>query len=266
MRVLSSFSFVDQLNWHANQTTEALARLSSGQRLQMPQDDAGGLAVAPRQGAALRQYAATAGNLANAVSYTQTQDGYLQGAQQVLDRMGELALRAQDGTLSADQRALYHEEFHALKDAFNDARTVQYNGVDVFNGTTRTVPLSPGEGAVKTAGIDLFTPEIQAVTAQTTEITSLTSAQTTLKTIETATGQLAQHRAGLGSVLSELQHASALIETQRIQITENLSQIQDTDVARDAVQLAREQILTQNSVFAIKQGNLNAGTVLNLLR
>lgn len=266
MRVLSSFSFVEQLNWHANQTTQALARLSSGQRLQMPQDDAGGLAVATRQGAQLRQYAATAGNLANAVSYTQTQGGYLQGAQNVLDRMGELAIRAQDGTLPSEQRALYQEEFHTLKDAFNDARTVQYNGVDVFNGATRSIPLSPAEGTVDTAGIDLFTPEINAVTALSTEVASLDTARNTLQILQTASRQIAHDRAGLGAVLNELQHASALIETQRTQITENLSRIQDTDTAQETVRLARERILTQSSVYALNQAHLQPQNVLNLLR
>ena len=108
-------SFVNQLNWHTNQSTKALEQLASGTRLLAPQDDAAGLAVATKLEAQLRQFDAAARNLANATSFTQTQDGYLKSAQGTLDRMGELAIRAQDATLSPDQRALYQTEFQALK-------------------------------------------------------------------------------------------------------------------------------------------------------
>ena len=41
-------SFVNQLNWHTNQSTKALEQLASGTRLLAPQDDAAGLAVATK--------------------------------------------------------------------------------------------------------------------------------------------------------------------------------------------------------------------------
>ena len=56
--------------------------------------------------------------------------------------MGELAIRAQDATLSPDQRALYQTEFQALKDTFNDTRTAEYNG-QTLDGTAHTVASSP---------------------------------------------------------------------------------------------------------------------------
>ena len=67
-------SFVNQLNWHTNQSTKALEQLAGGTRLQAPQDDAAGLAVATKLEAQLRQFDAAARNLANATSFTQTQD------------------------------------------------------------------------------------------------------------------------------------------------------------------------------------------------
>ena len=57
--------------------------------------------------------------------------------------MGELAIRAQDATLSPDQRALYQTEFQALKDTFNDTRTAEYNGQTLFDGTAPPSPAAP---------------------------------------------------------------------------------------------------------------------------
>ena len=83
--------------------------------------------------------------------------------------MGELAIRAQDATLSPNQRALYQTEFQALKDTFNDTRTAEYNGQTLFDGTAHTVANSP-EDLAQLSGIDLFTAEQNAVTAQATRL------------------------------------------------------------------------------------------------
>ena len=261
----SNTSFIEQLNWHSNQSTVALGRLSSGSKLLAPQDDAAGLAVATRMEAQLLQLNATANNLTNAVSYTQTQNGYLGGAQKVLDRMGELAIRAQDATLPDEMRGLYNEEFQALKDTFNDARTAQYNGVNLFDGKSLSVAVSPEKGSIEAGGVDLFTDEMNTVTANATNLNSPADAKATLAAVLRASEQTAMGRASLGSTLNELEMASEQIATTRTNLSEALSQIQDTNVATEITNLAREQILAQNSVFALKQANLQRANTLNLL-
>lgn len=259
-------SFIEQLNWHTNQTTAALSRLSSGSKLLAPQDDAAGLAVATRMEAVDRQLAATQTNLANAVSYSQTQGGYLAGAQSVLDRMGELAMRAQDGTLSEDQRALYAQEFHALKDVFNDARTARYNEVDLFDGSQLQVPLSPESGSVAAGSVDLFTAELNALTANETTLDTTTTAQNAMAIITEAVEQLASAQARVGTSLNGLAMAQEQIATQRADLAQTVSRIQDTDVAATVTDLAKERILTENSVFAINQANLQGRHIINLLQ
>lgn len=257
-------SFVNQLNWHTNQSTKALEQLASGTRLLAPQDDAAGLAVATKLEAQLRQFDAAARNLANATSFTQTQDGYLKSAQGTLDRMGELAIRAQDATLSPDQRALYQTEFQALKDTFNDTRTAEYNGQTLFDGTAHTVASSP-ENLTQLSGIDLFTAEQNAVTAQATRLNTPAQAQAALQDILTATDQLATARATTGSTLAELESASTRLTTQTESTTAAFSRISDTDVNEVMTRLSREQSLTQNNLFALKQLNSNQSHLIDLL-
>jgi flagellin len=257
-------SFVNQLNWHTNQSTKALEQLAGGTRLQAPQDDAAGLAVATKLQAQLRQFNAAARNLAHATSFTQTQDGYLESAQDTLNRMGELAIRAQDATLKPDQRALYQTEFQALKDTFNGTRTAEYNGHPLFDGNARTVASSPDD-LVQLPGVNLFTAEQNAVTAQSTRLDSLAQAQAALQEILTATDQLATDRAGTGSTLTELESAQARLVTQAEASTATFSRISDTDVNEVMTQLAREQSLTQNNLFALKQLNSNQSHLIDLL-
>ena len=257
-------SFVNQLNWHTNQSTKALEQLASGTRLLAPQDDAAGLAVATKLEAQLRQFDAAARNLANATSFTQTQDGYLKSAQGTLNRMGELAIRAQDATLSPDQRALYQTEFQALKNTFNDTRTAEYNGQTLFDGTARTVASSP-EDLTQLSGIDLFTAEQNAVTAQATRLNTPAQAQAALQDILTATDQLATARATTGSTLAELESASTRLTTQTESTAAAFSRLSDTEVATTINNLTRETTLSQNSIFALRQNILSSSHIIDLL-
>lgn len=258
-------SFIEHLNWHSNQATTALKRLSSGSRLLAPQDDAAGLAAVTRLEAQMLQLNSTANNLTNAVSFTQTQNSYLSSAQNVIDRMGELAIRAQDTTMPDEIRALYNEEFRILKDTFNDARTAQYNGVNLFDGKSLSVAISPENGSVETGRVDLFTDDINTVTANTTNLSTPADAKVTLEAVLHASQQTAIGRASLGSTLNGLAMASEQIAASRTNLINALSQIQDTDIADEVTNLAREQILSQNSVFALHQTNVQRANILNLL-
>ena len=256
--------FVNQLNWHTNQSTKALEQLAGGTRLLAPQDDAAGLAVATKLEAQLRQFDAAARNLANATSFTQTQDGYLKSAQSTLDRMGELAIRAQDATLSPDQRALYQTEFQALKDTFNNTRTAEYNGQTLFDGTSRTVASSPDD-LTRLPGVDLFTAEQNAVTAQATRLDTPAQAQAALREILNATDQLATNRAITGSTLAELKSASDRLDTQNESITATVSSLADADVAKTASNLSKEAILAKNGVFALSTLNSSKAHLIDIL-
>jgi len=258
-------SFIEQLNWHSNQATAALARLSSGSKLLAPQDNAAGLAVATRLGAQLLQLNATTNNISNAVSFTQTQNGYLGGAQKVLDRMGELAIRAQDATMPDEVRALYNKEFRALKDTFNDARTAQYNGVNLFDGKSLSVAITPKNHTIEAKGIDLFTDEINTVTANATNLNTPANAKATMEAVLQASEQTTIGRASLGSTLNALVMAGEQIASIRTNLSDSMRQIQDADVADEVTNLALEQILTQNSLFALKKTNLQHSNVLNLI-
>ena len=59
--------------------SRSLARLSSGSKLGSPGDDAAGMAVSMRFDAQINRTAAAASNVGNAISFAQTQDGYLKG-------------------------------------------------------------------------------------------------------------------------------------------------------------------------------------------
>ena len=111
---------------------KTMSRLSSGNKIVEPQDDAAGLAVSSRLDSKKYRNLSAITNLQNAVSFVQTQNGYLNEVASALERMSELTLLAQDATKSNTDRELYDKEFQELKDFVNSTVGKTFNGVAMF--------------------------------------------------------------------------------------------------------------------------------------
>ena len=115
-----------------NSLSSSLARLSSGSKIVSPEDDAAGLAQSIRFDAQINRNRAVQSNLANAIAFSQTQDGFLVKAQSALDRMSELSVLAQDITKTNTDRSNYSVEFVQLQSYASDIGTKSFNGVPLF--------------------------------------------------------------------------------------------------------------------------------------
>src|ERR1035438_5800840 len=95
--------------------SQSLQRLSSGSKITSPADDSAGLAVSMKLNAQLSRIDAASNNVGNAISFSQTQDGYIQKVNDALSRMSELSVLAQDVTKTTSDRSLYNQEFGTLQ-------------------------------------------------------------------------------------------------------------------------------------------------------
>ena len=128
---------------------KSLARLSSGNRINSPADDAGGLAVAYKLNSKLNRTEAVIQNSQNALSYLQVQDASLQTVGKVLDRMGELRTMAADITKNSGDIENYTKEFMELQSQLNQISRESFNGISLFsdtNSTAVTGSLNKGTG------------------------------------------------------------------------------------------------------------------------
>lgn len=128
---------------------KSLARLSSGNRINSPADDAGGLAVAYKLNSKLNRTEAVIQNSQNALSYLQVQDASLQTVGKVLDRMAELRTMAADITKNSGDIENYTKEFMELQSQLNQIHKETFNGISLFSRTTSaavTGELQKGEG------------------------------------------------------------------------------------------------------------------------
>ena len=144
MQVYSNItSFAVWGNYRSNLTSmrRSMARLSSGLRIGMAGDDPSGLAMSERMRAQIRNTAAASSNVENKINYLQTADSWLQKIHDLLGRMGELAIMANDGTRSATDRENLEREFEQMQKEIQRITTGataagRFNGLYLFRGGT----------------------------------------------------------------------------------------------------------------------------------
>jgi len=244
--------------------SKSLARLSSGSKIVTPSDDAAGLAVSMRLDAQISRLTAARSNVGNAVSFTQTQDGYLKKIGKALERMSELSILAQDGTKSDADRSLYDAEFQQLYEYFTSASSKDFNGVSLFSTTSINVTIDSEGGTFTMNGIDLaaaaYTP------LATSDVTTTANAVTALANVKTAITQLAADRASIGAYQARMFFTSEQLMISKENLSAASSRIQDVDVAEESTQFARYNILVQSGTAMLAQANTLPQNALRLLQ
>jgi len=243
---------------------KSLARLSSGSKIVNASDDAAGTAVSLRFEAQISRTQAASGNVSNALSFNQTQDGYLQGVSNALNRMSELAISAQDVTKSTSDLALYNKEFSTLAAYVNNIATTNFNGVSLFSGNSLSVTIDSEGGTFSMAGVNLASGTYTAATGAAVD--TLTHAQSALTAVKSAIDQLATDRATIGANATRLSYTSDQLSSLQQNLTAADSQIKDVDVATESTKYAQYNILVQSGTAMLAQANAVPQTMLKLLQ
>ena len=263
--------------------SKSLARLASGSRIVSPEDDSAGLAQSIKFDAQINRNKAANSNIANAISFSQTQDGFLQKVQKSLDRMSEITVLAQDATKSASDLSNYAAEFTQLQSYISDIVTKLFNGVALFgsasvglaitidsdantfalNGATLTGSFTSSTAAGLGAGTSISA--IYDSSSTTVAVGNATSAASTLTYIKTAIQNLANMRAKVGANISRLSLNSEQIDILNENLAAANSRIKDVDVALESTQFAKYNILVQSGTAMLAQANLQPQSSLRLL-
>jgi flagellin len=242
---------------------KSLARLSSGSKIVSPEDDAAGLAVSFRFDAQINRINAAKNNVGNAISFAQTQDGFLKKVTKALDRMSELAILSQDVTKSDADRALYDAEFDTLGAYVDNVATKEFNGVSLFSGTALNVTTDEDGGTFSMTGVNLGASAY--TTATGSGVATSSAAATALTNVKAALDQLGTDRANVGANISRLSNTSEQLGVLKDNLAAANSRIKDVDVADESTQFARYNILVQAGTAMLAQANATPQSALRLL-
>jgi len=260
---ISAQSSARLLSDSTNMLAKSLARLSSGSKIASPEDDAAGLAVSMRFDAQINRINATKVNVTNAVSFAQTQDGFMSKVSKALDRMSELSILSQDVTKSDADRALYQKEFSKLGAYINDLATKDFNGVSLFGGANLNVTTDSEGNTFTMDGVNLTAGTYSTATAGTVATTA--GATTALTNVKAAITLLATDRATVGANVTRLTYTNEQLGVLRDNLSAANSRIKDVDVAEESTSFARYNILVQAGTAMLAQANATPQSALRLL-
>lgn len=261
---ISAQTAASNLQQSQSALAKSLARLSSGSKIVSPSDDAAGLAVSTRLDAEVNRLAAARSNVGNAISFTQTQDGYLKKIGSALQRMSELSVLALDVTKTDADRALYNAEFTTLAAYITEAGAKTFNGVPLFSANALDVTTDGNGSTFAMAGIDMTAAEYGTAIGST--IDTVANAQTALTNVNDAITRLSEDRAVIGSHQARLSYTQDQLTVSKENLTAASSRIQDVDMAEESTEYARENILVQAGTAMLAQANQVPQSVLRLLQ
>ena len=251
------------LNESSGMLAKSLARLSSGSKLASVGDDVGGAAVSTRLDAQGNRNAAAKNNVGNAISFSQTQDGFLQKVGKAFDRMSELSVMSADITKNDADRALYNKEFTNLAAFVTNSATKDFNGVSLFVSSARDVSIDSEGASFSMTGVDLGATSYTTATSST--ISTTTTAATALTNVKNAITQLATDRATVGANVSRLNSTHDQLGVLGDNLAAANSRIKDVDVAEESTRFAKYNILVQAGTAMLAQANASPQSALRLI-
>jgi flagellin len=257
----------------ANSTSllsKSLARLSSGSKITSPEDDAAGLAQSMKFEAQINRNNAVRANVGNAVSFVQTQDGFLQKVQSGLDRMSELSVLSQDITKTNTDRSNYSVEFTQLQNYISDIGTKNFNGVTLFATAGQAVTIDSDAAKFTMNAVDMTSSTVTAglaniYNASSSAIANTASAASALSNIQTAIQNLADMRAKVGANIQRLNMTDDQVNILNENLSAANSRIKDVDVAEESTRFARANILVQSGTSMLAQANMLPASALQLI-
>ena len=160
-----------------NEMETAMARLSSGLRINSAGDDAAGLAIVSRMESQIRGLSQAVRNANDGISLMQTTEGAVNEVSNMLQRMRELAVQAASGTNNASDQAALDLEVQQLKTEIDRiAATTQFNSQNVLDGTfSKSLQIGDKAGHTLDVKIDSVSSDALGMAGSTFDSNTLVS-------------------------------------------------------------------------------------------
>ncbi len=146
----------------------AMQRLSSGLRINSAKDDAAGLGIVDRMTSQIRGLNQAIRNANDGISLSQTAEGAMAEASNILQRMRELAIQSANDSNSSDDRANLQKEVVQLQNELTRiADTTTFNGKNLLDGTFTAQKFHVGANADETISVSVGSTQANSMGAYT---------------------------------------------------------------------------------------------------
>ena len=257
---------------------KSMKRLSSGLRINSAADDPSGLAISEKMRAQIRGLKQASDNTQDAISFIDTAEGALQQTTDILQRMRELTIKAQNtGVLSDTAKQAIDVEMTQLRDELDRiASSATFNTKHLLDGSISeespaVFQIGPGAedydrisvsiGDMSSKGLSRTGDERFTISLDTPADTN-----TTLENIDYAINKVSMERAKLGATHNRLEYTMENLSTTEENLTAAESRIRDVDFAQEYMEYVKSSMLAQISLAMLAQANKQQEMILSLLQ
>lgn len=265
-----------QLSIVNDASSKSMEKLSSGYRINRAGDDAAGLSISEKMRAQIRGLNQASRNAQDGISMIQTAEGALNEVHSIIQRMRELAVQAANDTnVSVDRTAIGQEIKQLGIELERIMNNTEFNEQKLLDGTAGvdgTVNIQVGANKeqnmqfeFETDGINL-TNIVNALKDQEDKVLTYNEATAFIETVDTNLKTVSSGRSLLGAYQNRLEHTIKNLDNAAENLTAAESRIRDVDMAKEIVELTKQNILQQAAQAMLAQANQAPQGVLQLLR
>jgi flagellin len=273
---IEAFDTHRQLTASSDAASKAMQKLSSGYRINRASDDAAGLAISEQMRGQIGGLDQAQRNAQDGISLVQTGEGALNEVQSMIQRVRDLKVQFNNGTLDTDDQNAISAEVSQISGEIGDiASGTKFNGNSLLSGGTYSFQVGANDGeTITTSAVQLSSgvasgglAELQGLSTAALASAALTSGGlSTLDSIDTALTNVSSARANYGAVQNRLEHRLNNLSTYQENLTNSESQIRDVDMASEMTNYTKLSVLQQAGTAMLAQANQAPQSILSLLR
>ncbi len=251
---------------------KTLERLASGSRINSAGDDAAGLAISESLRALIRGMRQAKRNAQDGISMIQVTEGGLNEISNILIRLRELAIQAASDTIGDVERQFADREFQSLKQEVDRISNVtNFNGTPLLNGRAGIFEIQVGTNNNPILDRIVYNGErsdatLDALKLGGESIATKQGSQLTLSVIDDALIRVNSIRADLGAMQNRLQSTINNLAIYDENLSTAKSRIRDSDVAHEATELTKQNILMQSGISVMQHANNMNAMAVQLLK
>ncbi|MCK0535291.1 MULTISPECIES: flagellin [unclassified Anaerobiospirillum] len=293
---VSSLNGRRYLNNVQNQLTTTYQRLSSGLRINSAKDDAAGLQISSRLTTQVNGLNQGNRNASDGIAFAQTVEGAMDEITGMLQKIRTLAVQANNGTNTSDDRKALQKEATALAEEITRiAKQTTFGGGQVLDGAYGLLTKGGG-GQKNSVGAltlqvgankgDIISFEINAMKFSQIALnggiadgdlkkfwsgtkgivfTKSENISDAISALDKMIGQVDSTRAGLGAIQNRLESSIRNQANVSANQADARSRIRDADFAEESANLSQQSIIQQAATSMLMQANTRPQLGLSLL-
>jgi flagellin len=261
-------------------------QLSTGNRLTSAAMDAAGISIVGGLDSDIRGLDQATRNIGDGISMLNTAESAMSAVGNNLQRVRELTVQANNGTLGEDERNAIQNEINQLTEGIQDTvNSAQFNDKKLLDGSSGTVPIQAGPNDGDQVDLDLsFNADPAATGAGTladgsgfplsdlnvggSEVSVSGNGVPTANSLDGVDAMLdnvSEVRSDLGATSQTLESRAESNQVQAENLGAARSRIRDTDYAKSSSEQISSSIRSKVNAAMLSQINLTSSSVLDML-